>query len=116
MRPGVAEGRLRGLLHDVAHLSRENQTAFPGHGLRLDVEYLPSHRSPSQAGRDSNPVPVQPFIGQVALNSKVSAETGGSHDNAASLSQGEFHSGLATQRRNFPLEIAKPGFAGITAD
>ena len=116
MGAGVAERRLRRLLHDVPHLPGQDQVPPPLHRLRLDVEDLPSDRRPGQPRGDPDLVARQALLGQDARRPETAAQPGGVDGHGVAPPQRELHGDLAADRGDLALEVAQPGLARVAAD
>ena len=115
-RTGVGERGLRGLLHHLAELAGQDQTAAPGNSRGLDEEHVAAAHSGSEAGGDADLVGFSGQLPAEARRAEVVVEVAGIDGDRVDIAAGDASGDAAANAAQLAFEVANAGFAGVGAD
>ena len=108
--------RLGALLHHVAELAGQDQTALAGHPGRLDEQYVAADRRPGEPGRDPGDAGAHRDLALEAPRPEDFGEVVGRDPDMLGAAFGNLHRHAAQRRADFALQVAHAGFARVVAD
>src|SRR4051812_18662543 len=114
----VRQGRLRGLLHHVAELAGDGETALARHRTRLDEQHVAADRRPRQAGGHAGLARAALGLGDEARLAEqlVHALGGDARSRGGAVALRHSPGDLAAHRADLALEVADARLARVLGD